>query len=161
MEFKDLWDTKITQTIIIVFKQYMGSINWEVKQVRFHEFINMWIEYLNHDSFVNDEIKKNPSFRDDLTAEINILLEKVFNEEQNKDKESGLIIKMKELLKKAEQLRCATDQELKYASILYFHAYGEELPLRNYCKQDIEYIIEQLKMKLEEGTEPFRNSIVH
>lgn len=33
--------------------------------------------------------------------------------------------------------------------------------MRDYRKQDIEYIIEQLEMKLAEGKEPFTSTIVH
>lgn len=55
----------------------------------------------------------------------------------------------------------ATEKELKYASILYYHAYEREFPMRDYRRQDIEYIIHQLKMKLAEGEEPFSYTIVH
>lgn len=55
----------------------------------------------------------------------------------------------------------ATELELKYASILYYHAYEQELPMRDYRRQDIEYIIEQLRNKLAEGIEPFSSPIVH
>ncbi|WP_170289667.1 hypothetical protein [Cytobacillus depressus] len=47
------------------------------------------------------------------------------------------------------------------ASILYFHAYGHDLPLRDYRKQDIEYIIQQLLSVEEEGLDPFSGQLVH
>ncbi|GLB59013.1 hypothetical protein [Cytobacillus sp. NCCP-133] len=55
----------------------------------------------------------------------------------------------------------AEEAELKLASILYYQAFQEKLPVRNYRKQDIEYIIQQLNIKLIEGKEAFESSILH
>ncbi|WP_404356594.1 hypothetical protein LG291_23600 [Cytobacillus firmus] len=56
----------------------------------------------------------------------------------------------------------ADEVELKLASILYFQAYQEELPLHSYRKQDIEYIIQQLNIMLTEGKEEvFESYILH
>lgn len=48
---------------------------------------------------------------------------------------------------------------MKYAELLYFKTFGKELPLRDYRKQDIEYIIQQLEMNPEEGV--FNSFIIH
>lgn len=55
----------------------------------------------------------------------------------------------------------ATEKQLKLASIMYFQSYGEELPLYDYKQQDIEYIIEQLNIKLRENIEVFHSAILH
>jgi hypothetical protein len=55
----------------------------------------------------------------------------------------------------------AGEEELKIASILYYQAYQEDLPLLNYRKQDVEYIIEQLHVKLSNGTDVFESVLVH
>jgi hypothetical protein len=55
----------------------------------------------------------------------------------------------------------AEEVDLKLASILYYQAYQEELPKHSYRKQDIEYIIEQLNIKLTEGKEVFESCIIH
>lgn len=55
----------------------------------------------------------------------------------------------------------ASEKQLKLASILYFQHYGEELPLYEYKQQDIEYIIEQLKIQLRENIEVFDSPILH
>lgn len=55
----------------------------------------------------------------------------------------------------------ASEQELHDAAMLYFYAYGHELPMWDYRKQDIEYIIEQLTQKLLMDVEPFSNHLVH
>ncbi|CAM3610870.1 hypothetical protein [Cytobacillus oceanisediminis] len=55
----------------------------------------------------------------------------------------------------------AGEEELKIASILYYQAYQEDLPLLNYRKQDVEYIIEQLQVKLSNGTDVFDSVLLH
>lgn len=55
----------------------------------------------------------------------------------------------------------ASDRALKLASIMYYQAFGEELPLYDYRQQDIYYIIEQLKLKINEDKEIFRPDWLH
>ncbi|WP_370223653.1 hypothetical protein [Cytobacillus sp.] len=55
----------------------------------------------------------------------------------------------------------AEEEDLKLASILYYQAYQEEFPINSYRKQDIEYIIQQLNIKLTEGKEVFESCILH
>lgn len=43
----------------------------------------------------------------------------------------------------------ANEKEMKLAALLYYHTFEEELPDRNYRKQDIDYIIQQLIMNPE------------
>lgn len=55
----------------------------------------------------------------------------------------------------------ASEKKLKLASLLYYQGYGEELPLHDYTQQDIEYIIDQLKIKLEGNADVFNANILH
>ncbi|WP_180968186.1 hypothetical protein [Cytobacillus massiliigabonensis] len=55
----------------------------------------------------------------------------------------------------------ATKNELIQAALLYYQAYQQDLPILDYRKQDVEYIIQQLNIKLTEGKEPFADTLVH
>jgi hypothetical protein len=55
----------------------------------------------------------------------------------------------------------ASDNKIKLASLMYYQVFGEELPLYNYRQQDIDYIIQQLDIKIREGTDIFDTSLVH
>ena len=50
--------------------------------------------------------------------------------------------------KKTEQLRPASENEFRYAALLYHTAFDEELVDRGYTKQDLDYIIELSQKKL-------------
>ncbi|WP_157796291.1 hypothetical protein [Bacillus xiapuensis] len=55
----------------------------------------------------------------------------------------------------------ADEFELTLAALLYYQAYEEELPARNYRKQDIKYIIQKLQYKLETGQDDLASSVIH
>lgn len=55
----------------------------------------------------------------------------------------------------------ASEMKIKLASLMYYQVYGEELPLYNYLQQDIDYIIQQLDIKIREDTDIFDTSLVH
>lgn len=55
----------------------------------------------------------------------------------------------------------ASEKELKIASILYYQVFGEELPIRDYKKQDIQYIIEQIHLQKTQGIDGFSSITVH
>lgn len=55
----------------------------------------------------------------------------------------------------------ASDKNMKLASIMYYQAYGKELPLYDYRQQDIQYIIEQLNLKLKKDKEIFTIDRLH
>lgn len=55
----------------------------------------------------------------------------------------------------------ASDKKLKIASLMYYQIYGQELPLYDYRQQDINYIIEQLSMKIREDKDIFQADILH
>ncbi|UII55703.1 hypothetical protein LS684_19080 [Cytobacillus spongiae] len=52
--------------------------------------------------------------------------------------------------------------DLQLASILYYQLFSEEMPVLNYRKQDIEYIIQQLRDKLTDPSkEIWSSNVVH
>jgi hypothetical protein len=53
----------------------------------------------------------------------------------------------------------ASDTEMKFASLLYFKTFERELPERNYLRQDIEYIIDQLLNHPEKDV--FHSDLLH
>lgn len=55
----------------------------------------------------------------------------------------------------------ASEEKLELASILYYQCYSEELPLHDYKNQDIDYIIEQLNIRIIEKKDVFYSNIVH
>jgi len=55
----------------------------------------------------------------------------------------------------------ASDKALKMAAIMYYQVFGEELPLYDYRQQDINYIIEQLNLKIKEDRQIFKADILH
>ncbi|HEY9577791.1 MAG TPA: hypothetical protein VIR64_08970 [Pseudobacillus sp.] len=55
----------------------------------------------------------------------------------------------------------ANEFELSLAALLYYHVYEEELPVRDYRKQDIQYIIQKLHYKLESGQDELESGIIH
>ncbi|WP_156187084.1 MULTISPECIES: hypothetical protein [Bacillaceae] len=55
----------------------------------------------------------------------------------------------------------ANEFELSLAALLYYHVYEEELPVRDYRKQDIQYIIQKLHNKMDTGLDELQSSVVH
>lgn len=55
----------------------------------------------------------------------------------------------------------ASDKKIKLASLMYYQVFGEELPLHNYLQQDIDYIIEQLSLKIKEDINIFVSDVYH
>ncbi|MFK2825589.1 hypothetical protein QYG89_07845 [Bacillus sp. B190/17] len=55
----------------------------------------------------------------------------------------------------------ADDFELSLAALLYYHAYERELPVRDYRKQDIQYIIQKLQHKIDTGQDELESGMIH
>lgn len=53
----------------------------------------------------------------------------------------------------------ASENYLRYASLLYFKTFEVELPKQNYKQQDVEYIISELSKNPE--IDVFRSIVVH
>jgi hypothetical protein len=47
----------------------------------------------------------------------------------------------------------ASDHKIWLASLMYFQVYGKELPLYDYKQQDINYIIQELEIKIREDAD--------
>ena len=56
----------------------------------------------------------------------------------------------------------ANEQGIIDAATLYYLAYGEDLPVRDYSQEDIQYIIEQCNQKIiQPDIDNLRSDIVH
>ncbi|MDQ0214114.1 hypothetical protein J2S13_000510 [Oikeobacillus pervagus] len=55
----------------------------------------------------------------------------------------------------------ASEKELRLATILYYQVYQQELPLLDYRKQDIQYIITKLQQTLNTGEDLLESQILH
>lgn len=55
----------------------------------------------------------------------------------------------------------ASEKKLTLASLMYHQIYGVEFPNYNYTQQDIDYIIQQLELKIKEDVEIFQTEYLH
>ncbi|GIN40334.1 MULTISPECIES: hypothetical protein [Heyndrickxia] len=74
----------ISRSISTVFEQYMEKIGWDEKKYNIEDFIKQWQVYINeHASWydkLSDDIKKDPSFHEELAAKINETIQKILSE---------------------------------------------------------------------------------
>ncbi|MDH5162792.1 hypothetical protein [Heyndrickxia oleronia] len=74
----------ISRSISTVFEQYMEKIGWDEKKYNIEDFIKQWKVYINeHASWydkLSDDIKKDPSFHEELAAKINETIQKILSE---------------------------------------------------------------------------------
>ncbi|MCM3239900.1 hypothetical protein M3589_19640 [Heyndrickxia oleronia] len=74
----------ISRSISTVFEQYMEKIGWDEKKYNIEDFIEQWKVYINeHASWydkLSDDIKKDPSFHEELAAKINETIQKILSE---------------------------------------------------------------------------------
>ncbi|GIN86531.1 hypothetical protein J6TS2_29170 [Heyndrickxia sporothermodurans] len=72
----------ISRSISTVFEQYMEKISWSEKKYSLEDFIKQWQLYINeHASWyekLDDDIKKDPTFHDELAEKINETIKKFF-----------------------------------------------------------------------------------
>ena len=61
-----------------------------------------------------------------------------------------------------KKLTPASREEISLAAIQYYLAYEDELPARDYTSEDIEYIIEQCRLRLQNPERDYLSSdIIH
>lgn len=115
----------ITRSITTAFEQYMEKISWDENKYDLSNFIKEWRTYINNHSTwfakVDEQIKNNPRFHEDLAIKINETIEKIINEEPTEEQ----IQKLNELQKKFKK-------EITYS-----------------CKAEAKYLIETLEKQLE------------
>lgn len=114
----------ITRSIKTSFEQYMASIQWKEDKFDIQSFIVAWRSYINeHASWyknLDEEIKYNEQFHEELAVKINETIEKILSEEPSAQQ----IAKLEEL-----QERSGTD--IDYA-----------------CKLEAKYLIDKLEANL-------------
>lgn len=114
----------ITRSIKTSFEQYMASIQWKEDKFDIQSFIVAWRSYINeHASWyknLDEEIKYNEQFHEELAVKINETIERILSEEPSAQQ----IAKLEEL-----QERSGTD--IDYA-----------------CKLEAKYLIDKLEANL-------------
>jgi hypothetical protein len=74
----------ITRSISAAFEKYMEMIQWDEKKYSLAEFIAYWRGYAQKNASwfkrIDDEIKSDPDFHEELATKINEVIEKVLTE---------------------------------------------------------------------------------
>jgi predicted transcriptional regulator len=125
--FKDLSPgikISITRSITTVFEQYMNRIEWDESRMDLSVFMAEWSEYIHNQASwfdkVEDNIKNNPQFHEELAEKINETIEKILSEEPTK-------AQMDEI----EALQQELHEDYNYS-----------------CKTEAKFLIEKLKEEL-------------
>ncbi|RFU67096.1 hypothetical protein D0469_15860 [Peribacillus saganii] len=90
--FKDLSSgvkISITRSISTVFEHYMAKIDWEESRFSMEAFVVEWQEYITkHASWYNkvdNDIKGNPLFHEEMASKINETINKILSEEPTQE----------------------------------------------------------------------------
>ncbi|MFL8937757.1 hypothetical protein ACKA06_13260 [Rossellomorea oryzaecorticis] len=79
----------ITRSIKTSFEHYMASIQWEEDKFDIEDFIKDWRSYITENASwyksLDEEIKNDPEFHQDLALKINQTIEKVLSETPTED----------------------------------------------------------------------------
>jgi hypothetical protein len=125
--FKDLSPgikISITRSITTAFEQYMNRIDWNESKMDVATFISEWREYIQNQASwfekVEEDVKTNPLFHQELADKINETIEKILSEEPTN-------AQMEEIAALEKELR----EEYDYS-----------------CKTEAKYLIEKLKDEL-------------
>ncbi|HZG71993.1 MAG TPA: hypothetical protein VEY51_10715 [Chondromyces sp.] len=91
----------ITRSITKVFEQYMAKIKWDEKSFSMEGFLSDWRVYITQNSSwyeqVDDQVKADPAFHEELAAKINEVVDKVLTEPPSEEQ----VEKFNELQKEA------------------------------------------------------------
>ncbi|MBC6975363.1 hypothetical protein H9I32_24250 [Bacillus sp. Xin] len=75
----------ITRSITTSFTEYMKSIEWDVEKFDMQQFVEQWKQYLYTKSKwikqINDDVKEDPSFHQELANRINEKISQLLQEE--------------------------------------------------------------------------------
>ena len=115
----------ITRSISAAFEKYMEMIQWDEKKYNLEDFIAYWRDYAQKNASwfkkIDDEIKSNPDFHEELAAKINEVIEKALTEPP-------------------------TEQEMKALDSLIAQLGIDDIDYT--CRMEAKYHIERLKEKL-------------
>lgn len=125
--FKDLSPgikISITRSITTSFENYMNEIGWNEKVFSMEKFVEEWRNYIHANSSwydkMDDDIKNNPVFHEQLAVKINETIDKILSEEPTKNQ-----------MDEIEKLQKELGEEFDYS-----------------CKTEAKYVIELLKEEL-------------
>jgi hypothetical protein len=111
----------ISRSISTAFEQYMAKINWDESKFNLQDLVDTWKTYIIASSAwyaqIDDSLKDNEEFHEELAAKINEVVEKLFSEKPT----DGQIKALNELEKHL-------NKELVYS-----------------CKLEAKYLLEQHK----------------
>jgi hypothetical protein len=117
----------ITRSISAAFEQYMKSIQWDEQKYDLEAFVNYWRDYAEKNASwfdkMNEEMKSNPEFHEELAAKINETIEKILTEPPTEEQ-------MKELDRLIQELGI---EDIDYT-----------------CKTEAKYHIDRLKAMFEQ-----------
>ncbi|MFD1737016.1 hypothetical protein ACFSCX_10620 [Bacillus salitolerans] len=118
----------ISRSIASAFEQYMNKIQWNEDKYDLNVFMQEWRSYIEkHASWydkVEDVIKNDGQFHEELAEKINEVLDKVLSEEPSKEQMEELDLLEKEL-----------GQEFTYS-----------------CKAEAKYLIERLQKQVKKNS---------
>jgi hypothetical protein len=74
----------ITRSIKTAFEQYMAKISWDEDKYELQDFVQLWRTYINESASwfnnLDDQIKNDPKFHEELAVKINETIEKILSE---------------------------------------------------------------------------------
>jgi hypothetical protein len=74
----------ITRSIKTAFEQYMAKISWDEDKYELQDFVQLWRTYINESASwfnnLDDQIKNDPIFHEELAVKINETIEKILSE---------------------------------------------------------------------------------
>lgn len=79
----------ISRSISTAFEQYMKNIEWDENKYNLEDFINQWRDYAEKSASwfdkIDQKIKENPKFHEELAKKINEIIEKILTEAPTQD----------------------------------------------------------------------------
>lgn len=117
----------ITRSITTVFENYMATIDWNEKKFSMNDFMKHWGDYIHSSSSwfnkLDEDIKRNPEFHQELAEKINETIDKILSEEPTKEQ-----------MEEIEKLQETLGEEYDYS-----------------CKSEAKYLIEKLKEQIKKN----------
>lgn len=179
--------TSLNRSVSVAFQQYMENIQWDKDQFNIQDFFDEWQGFVYGSSWyknISSEMEFSTEFHEQVVAQVSETIGEILDSPVTKSQIREIIALQKELggeyqyscnaeavyviktlkaklAKQSEMNRNANEKELKIASLLYYQKYEQELPLRDYSKQEIDYIIEQLRLDVKDDQNRLHNSIIH
>lgn len=76
--------SSITRSITQTFEQYMEDIGWSESKFNIEDYLKSWREYITTKALwyseVEDSIKENPQFHEELAERINKIINRILDE---------------------------------------------------------------------------------